>query len=215
MGTFRSKSSNSTTIQTLDIGTFSQLPFTPPKENTIRLFGKEFGCNDLATISTSSSKNATIIYEEPKDNNRMFECNYCRRNFTTSQALGGHQNAHRKERLQAKRSHNNSAMIHSSSYKSQFPSLPNFHHQYLTTTSTHHSSFKFFGRKLPSYISNQRPIDGRPLAPWRSLMRVQNSTMINHRGLLNYSNSSSNSQSVYMQDLDPSLHEQVSLDLHL
>ncbi|KAJ8448543.1 hypothetical protein Cgig2_012187 [Carnegiea gigantea] len=193
----------------MNVDSFSQLPFIRPSPTTtttttmttttkdksssgIRLFGIDF-CSTIAATETSDSGESTTNTHpqadhetttkattgESGDNGRKFECHYCCRNFPTSQALGGHQNAHKRERQHAKRAHLHSAMIAADPHhlyghhynhrppNPYYPTSASYTSRYsynnyspTTTNSTH------FSLHQPHH---QQPltINGSPLAVWR------------------------------------------------
>lgn len=97
----------------------TSLQLSQPDENPLNL--------DLLLEPSSSTSSSSPISNNSMEP-RIFSCNYCQRKFYSSQALGGHQNAHKLERTLAKRSRELSSAMQGYGVPEQRPNFTASHH---------------------------------------------------------------------------------------
>ncbi|XP_073138502.1 uncharacterized protein [Henckelia pumila] len=132
--------------------------------------------------------------EKQSAESKTFTCNFCKREFSTSQALGGHQNAHKQERAMAKHHHAGAVEIgRASPFGHYFSHNPNYFYGSrslgVRAESMIHKHYNSYINPWPSSSPNYASLLSRAylISPTSSYHRMESFPTLpqNTNGLLN------------------------------
>ncbi|CAL9084748.1 unnamed protein product, partial [Musa textilis] len=114
-----------------------------------------FGLSQIEMPNEEETARGELVEqaENKEEEKRTFKCQYCDRMFTSSQALGGHQNGHRRERDAAKRAEHEAEF-----YGMQVPPVP-----MLPSATYMHPHHSYIHAARAQYVPPLHPTPYRPM----------------------------------------------------